>query len=74
MSKLVQCNVQEVQMFIQIYLKFYQEYFKMIYSIWKGSFSAIKLVKTHTTFHIIFHDVKNCQYAPICVFIYLQLL
>ena len=26
-------NVQEVQMFIQTYLKFYQEYFKMVCSI-----------------------------------------
>ena len=38
-------NVQEVQMFIQTYLKFYQEYFKMVCSVLKGSFSGIEFVK-----------------------------
>ena len=51
-------------MFIQTYLKFYQEYFKMVCSICKGSFSAIKFEKTSTTFRVIFHDVKNCQSVP----------
>ena len=32
-------------MFIQTYLKFYQEYFKMVCSILKGSFSGIEFVK-----------------------------
>ena len=34
---------------------------KLFAAFEKGSFSAIKFVKTNTTFHIIFHDVKNCQ-------------
>ena len=32
-------------MFIQTYLKFYQEYSKMVCSVLKGSFSGIEFVK-----------------------------
>ena len=32
-------------MFIKTYLKFYQEYFKMVCSVYKGIFSGIEFVK-----------------------------